>query len=210
MAFTSGTPTGTISATDLNNEFGRGYALSSYYGVAKGVPTGGTISYNDLRGKYRYWGGMRFYRGIFTANPGNHGVERRTTGYGFWFTQGSQRTYNPGLWYTSSNGAFRHLNSEVSVESLFWYYYFGWRIAIQTYNHNYSNGRYNQHFYSAEPPYQSGIRIRMMSQAHVNIPWGNFYRQVKGDLPRRYIVNFSWPYPIDLRYIEWQYYTYIG
>lgn len=46
-------PTGTASLLDIQNEFGGSapISLSEYYGAASGVPTSGTISINDFRGK---------------------------------------------------------------------------------------------------------------------------------------------------------------
>lgn len=46
-------PTGTASMLDIQNEFGGSapISLSEYYGAASGVPTSGTISINDFRGK---------------------------------------------------------------------------------------------------------------------------------------------------------------
>lgn len=46
-------PTGTASLLDIQNEFGGAapISLSEYYGVADGVPSSGTISINDFRGK---------------------------------------------------------------------------------------------------------------------------------------------------------------
>lgn len=46
-------PTGTASMLDIQNEFGGSapISLSEYYGITSGIPTSGTISINDFRGK---------------------------------------------------------------------------------------------------------------------------------------------------------------
>lgn len=56
-------PTGTASMLDIQNEFGGSapISLSEYYGAAAGVPTSGTISINNFRGK-----SSAFYASITT------------------------------------------------------------------------------------------------------------------------------------------------
>jgi hypothetical protein len=57
------TPIGTISLSDVQDEFGGSHPISitEYYGCATGVPTSGTISMDDLRGisavSDRVWSG---------------------------------------------------------------------------------------------------------------------------------------------------------
>lgn len=66
-------PTGTASMLDIQNEFGGSnpISLSEYYGAASGVPTSGTISINDFRGKTAAAEVVAMYKGIlrFVDNP---------------------------------------------------------------------------------------------------------------------------------------------
>lgn len=80
-------PTGTASMLDIQNEFGGSapISLSEYYGAASGVPTSGTISINDFRGKsnlltlsgqgtaqnYGYANGNSFTIGLPTSQSGD-------------------------------------------------------------------------------------------------------------------------------------------
>lgn len=212
MAFTSGTPTGQIAATDLQNEFGRGYSLSSYYGVARDVPTSGQIAYSDLRGKYRYYGGMRFQYQFVRLNFFNDRIEPRGAwGYGWRNTQVRNPQLNPGVDYRGSNGELNMWGDDSMVmEKLVWYYYRGWRLMIQTYR--FPGGYYNQHYNTTGNPYRSGIRVSMNNgQFIANLPMGGFYRQVRGDLSRRYNVFWNWPTGLSFaNYIDFQFYSFLG
>lgn len=225
MAFTSGTPgAGPISATDLNNEFGRGYSLNNYYGVAYQVPTSGTISYNDLRGKYRYWGGRSF-----TTNNGvpfrtwSDAVEYNGNGYGWSYRDVRNRANNPGVQGEASNNfAIYHFGNDggIYVEKAFWYYYWGWpragwRFCMLTWRRN--GGYYNQHYNTISQPYRSYIRVGINNQYFANLQMGynptggGFYRQTTGDTSQRRSVTWLWPTTMTLSgSTDFQYVTQYG
>lgn len=85
-------PTGTASMLDIQNEFGGSapISLSEYYGAAAGVPTSGTISINDFRGK------SSVIQITITSNT----QQMYTSWYG---SSNMEITINPGVYVWSDN-----------------------------------------------------------------------------------------------------------
>ena len=94
-------PTGTASLLDIQNEFGGSnpIGLNEYYGAAAGVPTSGTISINNLRGKanvfiFSVTGSVQYANlNTLASNAGWDGSKPVTC------------TINSGVWlYSNSTG----------------------------------------------------------------------------------------------------------
>lgn len=226
MAFTSGTPTGTISMSDVEAEFpnfvGTPYYISNYYNCAYQVPSSGTITMAQLRGKYRYWGGMRFRYRFQTVNTFNDRVERNGYGYGWRLRNynSSGLSANPGTDGAAirSDGTHRILGRRsVIIEKLYFYYYAGWRLYIQTYDFS-SPYTYNIRD-SVPDEYELGIRISVNNNQYTNyLTFGNRvgpsgylnnpYKVVTGDVSRRRIYAWRWLGGLSFsNYIEWQFMT---
>lgn len=227
MAFQSGTPTGQISMTQVEAEFPNfagnvNLRLGDKYGCAYQVPTSGAISMNNLRGKYRYWGGFRFRYRSFSVNTFNHRVERNGTGYGWSLGtyNSSGLTSNPGTSGPAirSDGTHRMTGRRsVIVEKLFFYYYQGWRIYCQVYDFS---SPYTYNIRDAAPlPYDKGIRLSVNNNQYTNyLTFGNTvgpsgyrndpYKVVTGDSSRRRIYAWRWTGGLSFsNYFDFQWMT---
>lgn len=227
MAFTSGTPTGQISLSQVQSEFGGSnpIGMNEYYGCAWNVPTSGAISMNSLRGKYRYHGGFRFIYRFQSVNTFNDRVERNGSGFGW-----RLRTYNstnlsanPGTDGAAirSDGTHRMSGRRgCIVEKLFWFYHSSrWRLYLQTYDFT---TPYSYQARDCAPlPYDRAIRVTMntsgapgngqytqsMAFQSGTGPSGstNPYKIVTGDASRRRIYAWYWNTGISFsNYIDFQ------
>lgn len=228
MAFTSGTPTGQISMSQVEAEFpnfagNSNLRMSNYYNCAYQVPTSGQISMSQLRGKYRYWGGIRFIRRTQSVNTYNDRVERNGTGYGW-----RLRTYNssglsanPGTDGAAIRGDGTHRilgRRSVIVEKVFFYYYARrWRVYIQVYDYS---SPYSYNIRDAVPSaYELGIRISVNNNQYTNyLTFGNRvgpsgylnnpYKIVTGDVSRRRVYAWIWQGGFTLsNYFDFQFMT---
>jgi len=212
---TGGTPSsGSLGLDRVQAEFGGSgnIGMNEYYGCAYQVPTSGTIQMSQLRGKYRYWGGMRFTYRFFSVNTFNHRVERNGFGLGWQFRTYANPINNPGG-RLASDGTQRHdANGGTIIEKLFWYYFNGWRLYIQTYRFG---SPYTYQAQACSPaPYQRGFIVGMNNGAYVHrfgIQFGQDigpYKIVTGDSSRRRIYAYRWPGTVSFsNYLDFQMYS---
>ena len=92
-------PTGTASLLDIQNEFGGAapISLSEYYGVAAGVPSSGTISINDLRGK------ANVFAFTIASNTANANLYNLAIAAGWDGSKPVQATVNSGVYLWSGS-----------------------------------------------------------------------------------------------------------
>ena len=220
MAFTSGTPSGQISLSQVQTEFGGSnpVEIDEHYGCAYQVPTSGQISLDNLRGKYRYWGGCKFQPLAQTANTTNDRVEANGTVYGWRILTYTSTgiTANPGCDGAGirADGTHRMIGRNgVIVEKLFWYLYASsWRLYIQTYNFNTPYDL--QAGDAAAAPYNDGVRVSMDNDTYTQtFSFGgtpgnggsNPYKTVVGDLSRRRVYAWFWSGSVSFNnYVDFQ------
>ena len=96
-------PSGTASLLDIQDEFGGSnpIAITEYYGVVAGIPTSGTISIDDFRGK------SDIFAFALTANAQDYDVRGAAVTAGWNGTSQVQLTINSGVTvYASSTSNY--------------------------------------------------------------------------------------------------------
>lgn len=196
--FTSGVPTGTASLSNVQSEFGGSnpISLSEYYTSGVSVPTSGTISINDLRGKLLYYGGGSLSMQTLSLTAGNDKVPANGTGYGYsnigsvshtWsLNTGGLQNANKMLYHDSSGG------NGIIYEGMYWKYdSSAWTMYIKTFQ--FTSGSNGQTALGCTLPYRHGIRVQLGSSTifdhNFNI---NTTTEVVGDLSNRRVYKIPW------------------
>lgn len=197
--FTSGVPTGAASLANVQTEFGGSnpISLSEYYSSGVSVPTSGTISINDLRGKKLYYGGGSLAMQTLSLTGFNDKIPTNGgTGYGCsnigsnshtWsLNTGGLQNANKVLYHNSSGG------NGILVEGIYWRLDSGaWTMYIKTFQ--YTSGSNGQTALICTLPYRHGIRVQLGSSTifdhNFNI---NTTTEVVGDISNRRVYKIPW------------------